>query len=131
MKYYFCFYNIKCILLPIIFKFDKSKWRTSSIFQVDEGNLPILVEQILDVLAPDVWRQVPDVYSGLGTARHSCLLAENNGEREIGFFITCLVFQSYCAIRRESRLQQFWWCRVTIQLLIRPVSGGPGHTCVL
>ena len=54
-----------CRRLPWILELDERKWRSSSVLQVDEGDLAELVEQILDVFRADVRRQVSDVDAAL------------------------------------------------------------------
>ena len=49
----------------MIFKLHESKRWSSLILQIDKNYFSIFVEQILDILGPDVGRQVADVDSGL------------------------------------------------------------------
>ena len=53
--------DLKIVYKPAILEFDESKWRSSPVLEVDEDDLAVLVEQVVDVLAPDIWGQVPNI----------------------------------------------------------------------
>ena len=60
------------VIPPSILELDKGKRRSAPVLQVNEDNLPVFVEEILDVFAADVWRKVADVDTTLvASARHS------------------------------------------------------------
>ena len=49
----------------MILELHEGKWRAAFVLEVDEDNLPVLVEEVLHVPGPDVGREVPDVYSAV------------------------------------------------------------------
>ena len=54
----------------MILELHEGERRAALVLEVDEDNLAVLVEEVLDVLIPDVRRQVADVDPGLTPSRH-------------------------------------------------------------
>lgn len=71
----------------MIFKFHKSKRRSPPILQIDIEDLPKPVEEVFNVLGPNVGGQIPHVHSALAvpsTRRHCLLILVVNDDAETG-----------------------------------------------
>ena len=55
----------EAVLSPVILKLNKSEGRPPPVLEIDEDDLAVLVEEVLDVLAAYVGRQVAHVYPAL------------------------------------------------------------------
>jgi len=56
--------GIYCIFsIPGIFKFNKCKWWSSTVLQINKYDFSILVKEILNVFAANIWGQVANINS--------------------------------------------------------------------
>ena len=67
------------LVSPCVLKLDECEWRPPPVLEVDEDDLAVLVEEVLNVLGPDVGREVAHVDAGLAGGRHRA-----KGQRSMG-----------------------------------------------